>query len=1067
MSKRELQKKLIDDVKSILLEPFDDDLSRVKQIIRDDRFTSHEIKALYNDVFLNSAKYKLFSKKQEYEKELNEYELSSPYTVECGSNVDGESGDLFQVGIVLIGIIIIGLIIYQYYIHDNLPRYTVRVIGISVIITLIVYVLYQYIDILNNSFQSSTECDSQFKNLIEIDIHNLLKRASNESSISLDINIIHKFITKYLDYSSSMFNSHVASKQVIEDFIEQHKQFFLKSENVSLSHTLTATRADAFLDFIYKPDRELLHQTIQKLFENSSAQQDQLINNTRKKFSTRFDDSTLTKYLSLLEDDQDIVGKLIVNDKAGNKHEIYNFLCDTFIASVRHLMSYQQGEETNRIKDIVRVNSILKLFKLGEFPEYEELSERVLYPHTIPSSVKELSMIYNSNDRYTTITNEVESFSEMKKHLLRCVTSLSSENNDAFHKACIKNKNIANEIERTTRSIGDALEMITNDNKQMLSLGESYIRFTKDLHTRVITKEQLLGKGYENMIKIISIHYQETFSVMSAHYNNIIEYVFNKAQKNSYADSNAKRFFTHNLRNILSILKKKIKETDLYKKVIQDKDRSFEEKNKYVISFDQFLQKVAHFDKDDMSKLATKYHVMRSEADNVIQNYHKTLDRSPEKRIRVFQVAIKLYAFGSLMFILDYAQGMLLPDEPDAITNGKSVGGANLLKKTKSVTKRVANSSRDFVASVAKGLTSTQAVSDALDRKDASVAEGLTSTQAVSDATTSTTSTASDDTRSTQASGAVPDARRDKAATGTGTGINVPESDTGIKVPRSDTTTQVDAVYTLLFLSCIWLLSWAMLTSYWMKLDSDLQYNAMIVKNNSLKLEITLKKLSQIASELNDTKDGKVREQKLKELYDQSVILLDLETKCQVIRPTQGVGGNTRINHAEISFPWNEISISMLMISFIIAILILQYKFNNPFEILENLKHLRKSKNFKEKRTDTSNYVAKGGGTGGTKPDVKQVTMLSNSPSSSSQRSAMLIDLNSEMDADSLRENLSYLQELDSKLLTGSNSSVAKLSVAGAALMISLVLSYTIFNNALKYKHELFNGSLFSQSRCW
>lgn len=1036
--KQDLQKELVNDIKILLVEPLTSVYSypEVKEMVSSkNEETNTKLKEIYTMEYLSKTEEHLSRIKSEYENKINDNEFNKPYVVNHCTNTTTPSNSvdidsLFQTLLVLIGIALIVLFTYNYYATFKLPQYAMQLLGIWGSIITVIYIFTQYIEIMNNGVNSGTECDSVFKQLIEKNVNDLLKKANSNNKNWLKQEDIIQFLNKYFSFSQSTVNSHIKSKKTLEDFLEQQRKFILKSENIGLSHSQSKSNIQDFFDFMIQSnaDRSLL--IVKDYMKTVSQNKDDLI---RKNISEHIPVLTLKKMLLEIES-QDMVKSLVKNDKS-NDYELYNYLIDKLKRSVSDILYSKntKASDNSSMKDIIVINTVLKILKIVRLPEYTYLNDHLIYPSTIENSIKELSNLESLNERFISVNSEGESLTAFKLNLLECVSKKSSEN--AFLvDICRKNQSISNENDRVMKTIDDVITKVVDIESKPMLLNRQLIVFLKKLKNEVLTLNDIRLPKYEAPMNVIAFYYQSKFKYTAISSEHISEYILKIAgAHNDFENGNLRKNYVHNLKNVLKYIQHQTDEVKEHKHVLDDTEQvGFK---RHVISFEQYMQKMLLFDKTDLIHLQRKYDIMYNEADNIIENSDKTKDLSSYKKLRVFKVSIILYILTSLLFLSQLIFNKFMKSFFDnKKTEGVSQQGGGIFsslieKGTKFATDNMGDLNSKIKNQIEEQTTKLKDKSrDMKDSLKASVKEKMGK-------------------------------KRSEIS-------NIADID-------KKTDSLFDVIQISLYLISVWILSIVLLYSYWLKLDSDYTYNEMVRKNNSMRIESTLKVMSTITTELSEVSsdDEKHKTNLLKKLYDQHVILLDLDDKCNMIHPMNGVGGGYN-KKTSISFPWNEMSVSILMIGFIVSILIFQTIFNNPFEILENLKHIKRSSTLNRpsevsqsqsggaKRTRRSSQT--------TGPVITQQPGYIQQPIFLENNDKTFVkDFMKEIDLSTLQNSLDKLQQLELRVSSTGQSSITKFSLAGSTFLIATMLSYNIMNNALKYKYELFNGGLFSESRCW
>lgn len=126
----------------------------------------------------------------------------------------------------------------------------------------------------------------------------------------------------------------------------------------------------------------------------------------------------------------------------------------------------------------------------------------------------------------------------------------------------------------------------------------------------------------------------------------------------------------------------------------------------------------------------------------------------------------------------------------------------------------------------------------------------------------------------------------------------------------------------------IWILSVVLFYSFWMKSDSDYNYNEMIAINNSLKMRDTLERMKKHSKDAYV--DKRNRPEHLRLLYEATKDLLVVQGKCNITKQNQGV-----------IFPTSDVFIGVTIIGICIMVILTNNMLNNPFEVMKKVKLIK------------------------------------------------------------------------------------------------------------------------------
>lgn len=129
-----------------------------------------------------------------------------------------------------------------------------------------------------------------------------------------------------------------------------------------------------------------------------------------------------------------------------------------------------------------------------------------------------------------------------------------------------------------------------------------------------------------------------------------------------------------------------------------------------------------------------------------------------------------------------------------------------------------------------------------------------------------------------------------------------------------------------------WLFSVIVLYTYWMKMDTSLEYNMTVKKSNSIDL---IKALGNIKTPLHQlSKTNKNANEHKKQVYDATLNLLVLQSKCNLIK----------FNEESIPFPFTEIILTLFLVFVCVSVIISQNLLNNPFESFRKIKLIKQTR---------------------------------------------------------------------------------------------------------------------------
>jgi hypothetical protein len=299
-----------------------------------------------------------------------------------------------------------------------------------------------------------------------------------------------------------------------------------------------------------------------------------------------------------------------------------------------------------------------------------------------------------------------------------------------------------------------------------------------------------------------------------------------------------------------------------------------------------------------------------------------------------------------------------------------------------------------------------------------------------------------------------------------------------IEKNEKDTQRIVNIFTSISYIISAWILSVIVLWAYWLKLDTERKYNEMVTLNNTVKLRELINDMKIIGKKIHANKHD--RESHLKKLYDVIKELLTVNSKCNFTISHKGM------KMTSVVFPYNELIIAFSLIVIITIVIYSNNMINNPFENMELINQIKLINDFKNKltkggesnleQTVQSNLEQTGGNTNAmnTMNSMNSMNAM-NAMNTMNSMNAMNTQAKSqnvleETFKDNMKdlETLRKLRELDRYIgepkLKGP---IIQTSFGLTTLMMSLFLSYTIINNATRFKSDLYNGKMFGESMCW
>jgi hypothetical protein len=262
-----------------------------------------------------------------------------------------------------------------------------------------------------------------------------------------------------------------------------------------------------------------------------------------------------------------------------------------------------------------------------------------------------------------------------------------------------------------------------------------------------------------------------------------------------------------------------------------------------------------------------------------------------------------------------------------------------------------------------------------------------------------------------------------------------------------NTGVKYDKMIKVALMSCAWLLSCVLLYTYNSKRASNIEYNKLITRMNTNKLETQMKTFRKKAeeysylaypikaldedNEFDPTGIAKAR----KELYNELIMTVELYDKCNYIR----------LNTQGTPFPMTELMISCILLLIILSIILVSNLSNNPFKKLnlnEDITNIRESisKAMDDMHNDSKKEEVSsqsGGGTVNFKAiQLNKLTNLENT----------------------ITNDINFLK---------SNSSFNYVSLSFSLIVFTVYISYKMLISSMRFRDNLYSGTTFMKSRCY
>ena len=309
---------------------------------------------------------------------------------------------------------------------------------------------------------------------------------------------------------------------------------------------------------------------------------------------------------------------------------------------------------------------------------------------------------------------------------------------------------------------------------------------------------------------------------------------------------------------------------------------------------------------------------------------------------------------------------------------------------------------------------------------------------------------------------------------------------------------QYELMVTISIVVSAWLISCVIVYVYWYKYNATLEYNRLISEYNTQQLEIQMKKMYSISkayvedrsSVAGDEKGGATNVRVDKRMHTEMIKTIDAYERCNFVKESM-----------QASFPYTEVFVSIMLMFGIAALVIMSNVLNNP---MQNL-------NAQGRLSSIRDEIRSIGDLG--RPDVvkedlyntdfknKFMDLLRKEERELSTKDAITSDEELRLDdiRETLRKGLSKKRrgtgmrggaDLDSKEYLMANQNRLKIlrskterlstelnfmrgdrtfnqvSMSASVLFTTIYLAMLLYTNAVRYNSQLYNSSIFLQSRC-
>uniref|UniRef100_A0A6C0BPF5 Uncharacterized protein n=1 Tax=viral metagenome TaxID=1070528 RepID=A0A6C0BPF5_9ZZZZ len=892
----------------------------IKELINDSNILS------FNDDVITSIteEYKNFIKKETVLKNSNEYEEKT-----ASSSEENASEGFLKTAIVLSSIAFNIILIKLYFDGDFR---LLQLCGGIVIIIALTQAAYKVIDLLSYSVKNGTENVDKLLTSAKSKLKNISK---NEKETETDKKKhILEFLKIYFDMESSTKNSHVKSKQILEHFLRTQESFMIKSENIGVNNKKYEDRFFKIYNFMKNTDitKELIHKYGKKDDDHSY---------TRSHLYQTFDNKSLTEtfknlYKGVSGEETDFKPELKESGiKNGDyKDEYYHTLIKSDTSKLNTAIK-ELGYSLNNIKpnaptyddefgSIIKINNAFEILRLTNLPEYDEICNNYLF-----KGMPEFKKIQTNKDRFA-IPDEYNALIKLKNHLLNC-DSFSSHL--YIKKICEKNiKTYPNDLGLSIKqNVKDIISKITDDNKYLEVLVDKVFKFNHIVMNDVVLKKDLITGKFDEIMDLYETIFTKVFEYSGVIRIDMINYFVEKTDKEFATEENkGKNLFKHNGRKIIDIIFDRYDINNDNLKII---NTSPETQNKFkFITYDQYMQKMTAYDDNSIHEMHKNFQIVYNDMDNIIIEYRsgKTKDDSSSIKINILKDMVHYYIASSLFFMLDYFISLFVDSYSD---KNKYVAFKQPIKDQAGT---IYNNVTGEVDKILDGSLvpdnppqgNGASESDNPPQGNGASESGKTLQQQISDIKTQINIMEGCNKKPKQDDAGGKDCKQLKnELLALQKQLNKQEAEQKKEMTKSKLKNYENGMKFMTVFS-IWILSVVLFYSFWMKIDSDYNYNDMIAINNSLKMREHLQNMAKHSKDAYTNKHN--REEHLRLLYEATKDLLVVQEKCNLTKQSQGV-----------MFPTSDVFIGVIIIGICVVVIFTNNMLNNPFEVMKKVKLIK------------------------------------------------------------------------------------------------------------------------------
>ena len=705
----------------------------------------------------------------------------------------------------------------------------------------------------------------------------LIQTIENISELSSHTELspqLHIFFKQYQDMKDKSPSFYIKMTKHIDDFLNKQSMFMKKSENIGLKNGVFNRKVQESLNFFNGKNTIGL------------AREYIIINNKNKRIREA---NSLKKYLDSYED-QDFIKKNLSEDT----HTYKSIFSENGKFSIvlndllKHL-SVETPDVDNVIESIVITNKYLNILEHIGLPEYRVLKYELLYKNS-----PELFRLIDRKDRYR-LKDEIEVVDRFKRNLESCGDKALSVQSEYVNDTCssIKTESF---LEKTLQTYAKIISDYSNESNEIQVNRIS--TFIKLMNDKIVSKRDMTSKMmYEDVLENITIIIYNIFKYSNVTKADLLSLYKKTINTNPDTVSNVDIFVT-NIRKVLDVIFTNLEDREK-NHLIASETIEYHRSQEYI-TYDQFSQKIIDYEDIDYVALVNQIEMSISYIEKVVEHRSEnSIDNVDKKKLNIFKEMIFCYIISSFVFLLDY----LLKTIGIELVGWKSFGNTTAAEAIP--TQKGGSSIRSAFAE--RMLKKTKDKLENATGKIKDFGKGVLDT---------TTNRFQSGVKSLQ--------------------TEIPNNVSNLMQALPSRTNLNKSLLKISTILSGWIFSVIVLYTYWMKMNSNLEYNMTIKKSNSLDLIKALIKMKNPAKRLSETK--KHENENKKELYDAIINLLSLESKCNLVKFSQ----------QSIPFPMTEIILTLFLIFLCVLVIISQNLLNNPFDSLRKIKLIKKTQENKD-----------------------------------------------------------------------------------------------------------------------